>query len=191
MSQAVKGNKLPIFRGHDYTGEKIGRWLVLGQSRCERYPTGRNYRTKWLCRCDCGTEKWITKESLTKGKSKGCYSCSVENSFGENNPNWKGDGVVSGSYWYRMIHSAEYRNIEVSVSIENLNEIWTGYCVLTGWPISTEDGTASLDRIDSDAGYVPGNIQWVHKDVNMMKNHFPESRFIEVCQAVNVHLTKP
>ncbi len=44
--------------------------------------------------------------------------------------------------------------------------------------------TASLDRIDSRLGYEPGNIQWVHKDVNQMKWHLSNDRFIEVCRAV-------
>jgi hypothetical protein len=67
-------------------------------------------------------------------------------------------------------------------------------CKLTGWqlamfPTSTSinSQTASLDRIDSTKGYVPGNIQWVHKHINMMKQHFPEEAFVEMCKAVALH----
>ncbi len=67
-----------------------------------------------------------------------------------------------------------------------------GRCALTGWPLTIDHSshggpstkTASLDRIDSRLGYEPGNIQWVHKDVNQMKWHLSNDRFIEVCRAV-------
>lgn len=66
-----------------------------------------------------------------------------------------------------------------------------GRCALTGWPLVIRHSshgknrrTASLDRIDSHKGYDPGNIQWVHKDVNQMKWTLTNSRFIEVCQQV-------
>lgn len=42
----------------------------------------------------------------------------------------------------------------------------------------------SIDRIDSSVGYVEGNMQWVHKDVNRMKQEFSESYFIETCRLV-------
>ena len=67
-------------------------------------------------------------------------------------------------------------------------------CSLSGvsisLPISAYDAThgnvtASLDRIDSNKGYVGGNVQWVHKDVNMMKQHFSQPRFIELCKLVS------
>lgn len=44
--------------------------------------------------------------------------------------------------------------------------------------------TASLDRIDSSKGYVEGNVQWVHKRINIMKNDVPQSEFIEWCRTV-------
>jgi hypothetical protein len=44
--------------------------------------------------------------------------------------------------------------------------------------------SASLDRIDSSRGYVRGNVQWVHKDINLMKRTLPQERFIELCTNV-------
>jgi hypothetical protein len=40
------------------------------------------------------------------------------------------------------------------------------------------------DRIDSSKGYVVGNIQWVHKHINKMKNKYPQDHFIEMCRLV-------
>ena len=41
--------------------------------------------------------------------------------------------------------------------------------------------TASLDRIDSSLGYTIGNVQWVHKHVNVMKNIYPQNMFLFIC----------
>ena len=188
IKQAVKGNKLPIYKGRNYTGQKIGRWLVIGQSNCVR-SSGRNYKTKWLCRCECGTERWVTKDNLVRGQTNGCSDCSSRS--GASNPNWTGDGVVTGSYWYRVQLGAKQRDIRFDLTIDHLNAIWTGNCALTGWPISISENTASLDRIDSNKDYEAGNVQWIHKDVNLMKNHFSESRFVDVCRAVSRFKKKP
>lgn len=36
----------------------------------------------------------------------------------------------------------------------------------------------SMDRIDSSIGYVPGNIQFIKRDINIMKNDIPELIFL-------------
>jgi hypothetical protein len=61
-------------------------------------------------------------------------------------------------------------------------------CALSGWPIGWSDvgaiHTASIDRVDSSLGYVVGNIQIVHKDVNMAKQQFTQDYFLVLCAAV-------
>lgn len=47
-----------------------------------------------------------------------------------------------------------------------------------------ESITASIDRIDSSKGYVEGNIQWIHKKLNIMKLDMSQSEFINQCKAV-------
>lgn len=45
-------------------GMKMGRWTVLC-SLVESTPSKR----KWLCRCDCGTERYVLERSLLYGGS--------------------------------------------------------------------------------------------------------------------------
>jgi hypothetical protein len=80
----------------------------------------------------------------------------------------------------------------LSLTIEQAWELYQkqeGKCALSGLPIffpATNKGefTASLDRIDSSKGYIEGNVQWVHKDINIMKNKFPQDYFIKICKLV-------
>jgi hypothetical protein len=44
--------------------------------------------------------------------------------------------------------------------------------------------TASLDRIDSSKGYVIDNVQWLHRDINMMKQRFSQEYFINICKHI-------
>lgn len=44
--------------------------------------------------------------------------------------------------------------------------------------------TFSLDRIDSKIGYIEGNVQWVHKMVNMCKQHYTQEEFLEMCVSI-------
>lgn len=58
-------------------------------------------------------------------------------------------------------------------------------CALSGIHF-TEDRKPSLDRIDSNCGYTPNNIQLVLKEVNIMKSNFKQDDFIELCVAITV-----
>ena len=40
-------------------------------------------------------------------------------------------------------------------------------------------------KIESDKGYVEGNVMWVHKDVNYMKMDLSLDRFIYLCKKVS------
>lgn len=95
------------------------------------------------------------------------------------------------SWFNKFKSSAEIRNLEFKITVEYLWEIFKDQdfkCALTGWPIGwSETGvlhTASIDRIDSSLGYIEGNIQLLHKDVNMMKQQYSQEYFIEMCNAV-------
>ena len=102
------------------------------------------------------------------------------------NSNWKGFGELSGDHWRRIYHGALSRNLEFTITIE---DVWNKYLqqngkcaisnveiVLRGQNIGMSSNevykktTASLDRIDSSLGYTIDNIQWIHKDLNQMKS---------------------
>lgn len=57
-------------------------------------------------------------------------------------------------------------------------------CALSHLPLEMKS-TASLDRIDNARGYIKGNVQWVHKDINFMKQDLSQEEFIEYCQLIS------
>lgn len=48
-------------------GQVFGRWTVL-----ETIPKYKNGKTYCLCRCQCGTEKYVVRSSLLNGDSQSC-----------------------------------------------------------------------------------------------------------------------
>ena len=89
------------------------------------------------------------------------------------------------------------------ISLENLMELWKeqkGICPLTGWelilPINTTGWTegpdihnASIDRIDSNVGYVKGNVRYISFMANICKQSFTDSDVRVFCAAVTENST--
>lgn len=48
-------------------GDKYGSWTII--SKCIKNKFGKD---SYLCKCICGTEKYVEGQSLVKGKSKSC-----------------------------------------------------------------------------------------------------------------------
>ena len=100
-------------------------------------------------------------------------------------------GTIRTSFFRKYETGASQRNKIWDITIEFCSEILEKQnhrCALSGLPISAEGAfdqiTASLDRIDNEKGYEAGNVQWVHKEINMMRGTLPVDRFIELCQFV-------
>lgn len=164
----------------DLRDRKYNRWTVLHLISREAG------RCMWRCECECGNRATLATGSLTTGHSKGCLDCRYKSQ--ERN--------AHSRMWNTLISGAKVRGLEVTVSWETVLAILADQnneCALTGQtiriaPTSKEHlqrgTTASVDRIDSTKGYIPGNIQWVHKDVNRLKMDQTQARFIEICRLV-------
>ncbi len=66
-------------------GEQIGRWTVLD----DQIETDKGAR-KWLCRCDCGTERYVLERSLKYGGSESCGCLRRERAEAMNVPDLTG-----------------------------------------------------------------------------------------------------
>ena len=125
---------------------------------------------------------------------------------GKANPHFGGYEEITAHMICLIRRDAQKRDILhplLDNSVESNRYLWGLYvlqdkrCALSGVPIEFGtnrvvgriEKTASLDRIDSDKGYVKGNVQWVHKDVNVMKRAISQERFIQLAnQIANKHL---
>jgi hypothetical protein len=143
----------------------------------------------YQCRCECGRLNIQASHYLLNGKPPLC-ECKKKD---------RGGKTVQNVIYRRICYQAKRRELIVSVTRDECFALlsWQSYrCALSGLPLAVAGNvgdhyhgatTASLDRMDSSAGYTAENIQWVHKDVNKMKMDLCQDRFIEICQAVARH----
>lgn len=173
----------------DLIGQKFGYLTIekfLGYTR----KCANHNRAEFLCRCECGNAKAFILPHLKNIKNISC-GCKKKQWF---NSRWEGYEEISMTYWSQCRNGAEDRGLDFSISIEYAWDLFMGQhrkCALSGlvidfkWKDRTQ--TASLDRIDSAKGYVEGNLQWLHKDINLIKMHLDQSYFIELCERVANH----
>ena len=105
----------------------------------------------------------------------------------------KGCGEITGSY----ICALRSRNREYNLSAEYLWDLFLKQdrkCVYTGFELvfpptsriqDRNKQTASLDRIDSSLGYIVGNVQWIHKDLQFMKSDLSEEKFLHLIKSIS------
>lgn len=168
----------------DLTGLQIGTLIVTSSTRMTQQ-NGR-WRRLWMCKCECGNTSEIEHGHLTQKLVKSC-GCKRYQS-GESNPLWSGHGEISGNRWDAIKRKRRNKELPFEITIEFIWDLFQKQdrkCALSGVSLSFgKTFTASLDRIDSRIGYVSGNVQWVHKDVNRMKNVYSQEYFIETCRRI-------
>ena len=130
--------------------------------------------------------KNYAEESLRLKKV--CKECSNKDPKNNSHMGWY-KGVLRKSFVHKYKTNAKLRGIPWNVSFEYLADLLIDQdfkCALSGIEIQAMEVTnnASLDRIDSSLGYIENNVQWVTSKVNMMKQHYTQEEFIEVCVSV-------
>ena len=171
----------------DFTTKMFGCWQVIKLSNKNKIKY-RNTNSYWLCQCTkCGFKKDILYESLY-GKRKSCSNC-----------RYKGYNELTGTYFSNIKRRAKSRNMNFNINIKYIYNLYISQkkrCALSGVPIiivkkngrNENYTTASLDRIDSKKGYIKGNVQWVHKDVNKMKFNLDQNKFVQWCNIITNYL---
>ena len=161
----------------DIVGKKFNKWFV------EEYIGKKKYK----CRCECGVVKELFRGSFVYGDSKGCRRCNNRKTY---------CGDLSMNRFYKIKRSAEIRDIIFNINVEYIWKLFLKQnrkCALTGMEIHFADTcredkydvTASLDRIDNTKGYIENDVQWLHKDINLMKQKFTQENFIQYCNMIS------
>lgn len=169
----------------DLSGKSIGNLLVL-------HDTGRrkSRRPIWHCKCSCGKEVEILSKYLLNGDTVSCGCITQGNAH-----NRDAVGKISLSYWTPIVKQAKRRGIPLTIDRQYAWDLFCqqdGKCAISGVTIDFATNmrderlthTASLDRIQNSKGYVEGNVQWVHKKINIMKNVMTREELLEWCERI-------
>lgn len=143
----------------DLTGKRYGKWTVLERD-------GQVLPTRWICKCDCGTVRSVSLNSL-RGGSSSCGLCLESRT---KNP------LLLRKHSNRLYHTWSEMRRRCNGKCTNHQyygdrgitycKEWEDFDVFARWAIENgyENGL-EIDRIDSDKDYSPQNCRWVsHKN---------------------------
>lgn len=179
------GKKLNII------GKRFGKLLVLNETN----QIGRFRYCK--CKCDCGKEKIIRMSNLTVkiGATRSCGECD----WGILNINQ--DKIDKYKALYKKSNrgcairliararsNAERKGIIFNIDYNDiLPIIKLGFCQITGSKFIIKNDfknpfRPSIDRIDSNKGYIKDNIQVVTWIYNLAKNMYEHSDVLQMAR---------
>lgn len=154
------------------------------------------------CCTNCNKEiiynnKYNLERSVRNNSFCRSCTCLIRNNNKEfdnskaNNSQWKGYKDIPYSWFSRYFERANKIKRTGTITIEDVYNLWIKQnkkCNLSSLNIGFyDDGkthTCSIDRIDSSKEYEINNIQLVHKHVNLMKNHYNNEYFINMCKLI-------
>lgn len=173
-------------------GQRFTRLTVISES------VYYNKRVCRQCRCDCGQETYVREYMLISGGKRSCGCLRTDLVI----QRAKAKGVWSKyfplQYMSNFRKNARIRDIDWGITIYDLDIIYerqNGKCYYTGQTLTLPDCktdgqyqktsfNVSIDRIDSDIGYIPDNICLCLKQVNVCKHILHRDNFIKLCHEI-------
>lgn len=159
----------------DMAGLRFERLVVLSRAGSDK-----NGNAKWLCRCDCGTEKVILGQSLRSGATRSCACLSSEVASATSITHGLSHTKLYKA-WFGMLQRCENPSIlhwrRYGGRGIKVCERWHDFPNFIN-DMGERPTGCSIERIDNDGNYEPGNCRWATKIEQ--QNNMSTNRIIQL-----------
>ena len=156
----------------DISGQTFGELTAISISH------RKNHQTFWNCKCSCGKECKVSLNCLVRGHTKSCGH--LKHKYNDMSKTklykvWK--SMNERCYLPSAISYKNYGSRGIRVCDEWRNDFVSYYNYVKQLPHFEEHGY-SLDRIDNNGNYEPGNVRYSTK--KDQQNNRRNTIFIEI-----------
>lgn len=148
----------------DLAGRPFGRLTVIRFVEHRRRPSG-SIAYKWLCRCECGKERIAVAGDLNSGHTQSCGCLQRERTSGAATKHgFSGGRLPEYVLWLGMRRRCDnpshvgYKNYGAR-GIQ-VCERWNDFTLFLADVGRRPTPQHTLDRINNDGNYEPGNVRW-------------------------------
>lgn len=149
-------------------GQKFGRLLVISKGT-----RSGEQSFKWLCKCDCGKERYVRADHLKSGRtvSCGCKRTETRRLLEMSKPEYGLRNHPLYDVWCSMrqrcndVNATSYvnyggRGIKVCADWNNF-KLFCEWAITNGWQSNLQ-----IDRKDNNGNYNPDNCRFVTAKIN-------------------------
>lgn len=180
----------------DLTGRIFGQLTVLSRDLSK---IGLERGSFWLCTCDCGKSRSVSRHSLVNHGTKSCGCLQKKKAAGSALP----DALADKNYWLSKYKKrAKTTKIEFLLSNEEFYSICSKNCFYCGDAPETKNHgyirkyqkevyqANGIDRVNPNIGYVNDNCVPCCHVCNFMKTNKTQEDFINKVLKIAKNITR-